>query len=94
MRELVDNKGQALDVSVDPVLWVAEAVPALLCCPGWFYLLNVGPVGALIGTPWAFSGPPGPGTTMRLAVANGTWLWVLSGDRDGCCGGWLARWPD
>ena len=48
-----------------------------------------------IGTPWSVVGDDlRLGAVVVLTVADGRWVWELTGDRDRCCGGYVARWAD
>jgi hypothetical protein len=89
------NTFGAFDTSADPPLWVAEHVPATLCCTAGFHWINTHPaINQVLPSPWRFSGPLSPGSTLSLTVANGSWLWQVVGDRNDRCGGWLAKWHD
>jgi hypothetical protein len=92
-RNCLDNNTfELLDATTEPPLWVAEHVPATLCCTAGFHWINTHPaINRVLPSPWRFSGPPAPGSTLSLRVANGSWLWQVVGDRNDACGGWLAR---
>ncbi len=92
-RNLFSKRFEILDEADDPKLWVAEHIRPTLCASPQFYWANM-TIGPLMGQPWSFSGKLAAGTVVKLDVANGSWRWVLQGEPDCECGGWLARWPD
>lgn len=89
------------DLAEDPPLWVAEKLSTGLCVSElWVWrvrtLVEDHPlVTDNLGCPWRIDdGALRSGLNVRLAVANGHWLWKLTGEPAPCCGGYLARWPD
>ena len=98
-REYIDlSTGEILDVAADPPLWVAEQVSTALCVTErWVWRIRhaMPIVVDHIGTPWSVVGDDlRLGAVVVLTVANGRWVWELTGDRDRCCGGYVARWAD
>lgn len=78
---------RAYDIAEDPPLWVAEQLSTGLCVSEhWVWrirtVLEDFPLAAAdLGLPWHIDdGARRPGFTVRLEVANGQWLWRVTGE--------------
>jgi hypothetical protein len=83
-----DDTFELLEPAADPPLWVAQRVSTAPCVTQrWVRCIRkLTPLVAEgLGIPWSISaGEVGPGSTVVLTVANGRWVWELTGDPAPC----------
>lgn len=84
---------------LDPPIWVAERVSPVICIgDSWAYMQNDTAPLTRMSCPWRFSAWRNNrliiGSTVTLKVANGSWIWQITGNHTPNCRGYLAVWQD